>query len=531
VRSYGAPGQAIRVAPDGDAGGDGTTGAPLDLHTAVAYAQPGQQIVLAGGTYFPERQIVVERGRDGTADAPITLMSEPGARAVLDLSGSATGGIWLRGDHWHLYDLEITRSQGYRKPLLVSGHHNVVERIESHHNQDTGVQISGSAAEPPAMWPSHNLVLSSESHNNRDPQGNDADGFGVKLTVGEGNVIRYGIAHHNIDDGWDLYAKSTTGPIGVVTVEDSVAYANGWLEGDDGLTDLGEGNGFKLGGESVPGAHVLRNSVAFGNLAKGVTANSGPDVRLENVTSVGNGLVAPSMTGMNVQLKTAASRTDYRAAGVLSWRATTADELELKQDDTSLLSDPTNYFDGVAAGDPGDRPGVVAADWFVSTDAAGVRPEIGPDGSVVMHGLYELTGVAPSDTGARLAPNPNPTVVELLPDVAPVAPWYPTTIYTAGDVVTHDGVAYEARWWTRGDSPGDTPGDGPGRRPGPWVATGPASMPPVEECAAPWDAGSTYDREDVVSYDGANHVAYWWTRGLEPGTDPRGAWGAIAPCR
>ncbi|MBE1878699.1 carbohydrate-binding protein [Myceligenerans pegani] len=524
ARAYNEPGQAIRVAPDGDAGGDGTSDAPLDLHTAVAYAQPGQQIVLEGGTYLPQEAIVIERGRNGTADAPITLMSEPGSRAVLDLSESESGGIWLRGDHWHLYDLEITRSQGYKKPLHIGGHHNVIEKIESHHNQDSGIQISGLSAEPPEMWPSHNLVVSSEAHNNRDPLGNDADGFGVKLTAGEGNVIRYSIAHHNIDDGWDLYAKSTTGPIGVVTVEDSVAYANGWLEDDENLTDLGEGNGFKLGGESMPGAHVLRNSVSFGNLAKGVTSNSGPDVRLENVTSVGNGMVSPSRSAMNVQLKTAASETDYRASGVLSWQATLADELELKQDDTSLLTDPTNYFDGVAAA-PGDGPAAVTEDWFVSTDAVNLRPEIGPDGSVVMHGLYELTDVAPSGTGARLAGNPDPTVIEPLPEVVPVAPWYPTTIYTAGDVVAYDGVAYEARWWTRGTTPVD------GSWWGPWVAVGPAAMPPVEECATPWSADAVYTRDVVVSHDGVNHVAYWWTRGLEPGTSVHGAWGAVAPCR
>ncbi|MBL0886875.1 carbohydrate-binding protein [Myceligenerans indicum] len=525
ARSYGEPGQAIRVAPNGDPGGDGTANAPLDLHTAVAYAQPGQQIVLAGGTYHPQEAVVIERGRDGTADAPITLMSQPGTRAVLDLSESETGGIWLRGDHWHLYDLEITRSQGYRKPLHISGNHNVIEKIESHHNQDTGLQISGLSAEPPQMWPSDNLVVSCESHDNRDPLGNDADGFGVKLTVGEGNVIRHSIAHHNIDDGWDLYAKSTTGPIGVVTVEDSVAYDNGWLAADDGLTDLGEGNGFKLGGESMPGAHILRNSVSFGNLGKGVTSNSGPDVRLENVTSVGNGLASTSRSAMNVQLKTAASSTDYRAAGVLSWQASLADDIDLKQEDTSLLSDPSNYFDGVAAGEPGDRPAEVTPDWFVSTDAAGLRPEIGPDGSVVMHGLYELTDLAPSDTGARLRGLADPTEIELLPDVVPVAPWYPTGIYTAGDVVSHQGIAYQARWWTRGDAPAD------GSWWGPWVALGPAAMPPVEECAPAWVSGQVYTRGDAVSYGGVNHVAYWWTLGAEPGSDVHGAWGAVTPCR
>ena len=51
-------------------------------------------------------------------------------------------------------------------------------------------------------------------------------------------------AHHNADDGWDLFAKVQIGSIGVVTIKNSIAYANGYLE--DG-TDAGNGNGFKMG--------------------------------------------------------------------------------------------------------------------------------------------------------------------------------------------------------------------------------------------------------------------------------------------
>ncbi|BDZ42491.1 hypothetical protein GCM10025865_17900 [Paraoerskovia sediminicola] len=326
---------------------------------------------------------------------------------MLDLSESATGGLQLRGDWWHVYDLEITGSGDKAKPMLVSGNHNVVERVESHHNQDTGIQISGSSTEPASMWPSDNLVVSSESHNNADPGGNDADGFAAKLTVGEGNVFRYNIAHHNIDDGWDLYAKSTTGPIGTVVVEDSVAYDNGRLEGDDPRT--GEGNGFKLGGESMPGDHLLRNSVTYGNLGTGATSNSGPDVRLDSVTSADN--------DRGVRLETNAKSTDYRATGVVSFRNPSTDVLELAQDDASLLADPSNYFDGVTADASDGRPAEVTEDWFVSTDASTFTPVIAADGSIAMGGLYELTGAAPSDTGARLTANPDPTHVVPLPAV------------------------------------------------------------------------------------------------------------------
>ena len=39
--------------------------------------------------------------------------------------------------------------------------------------------------------------------------------------------------NNNIDDGWDLYAKSVSGTIGSVTIENCVAYNNGWLTTDD----------------------------------------------------------------------------------------------------------------------------------------------------------------------------------------------------------------------------------------------------------------------------------------------------------
>lgn len=434
VDSFGAPGQSIWVSPGGTPDGHGTKASPLDLHTAVGFAQAGQQVVLRGGTYLPTRKVVVERGRDGTAGAPITIMSEPGSRAVLDLSQSPDGGLVLRGDWWHVYDLEITGSADKQKPMLVQGNHNVVERVVSHHNRDTGIQISGSEAEPPALWPSHNLVVSSVSHDNADLGGNDADGFAAKLTVGEGNVFRSNIAFNNIDDGWDLYAKSTTGPIGTVVIEDSVAYDNGWLRDDPATT--GEGNGFKLGGESMPGDHVLRNSVSFGNLATGVTSNSGPDVRLERVTSVGN--------ERGVRLETNAAATDYRASGVLSWRAPQADVLALKQADTSLLTDPSNVWNTGAASP-------VTADWFVSVDLDGIRPEIAADGSVDLHGLLVLTDAAPAATGARLAPIGEPTDITVLPEVT-----VPLVNLTApaivGNPVQGATLTADPGAWTHGDA-------------------------------------------------------------------------------
>lgn len=42
------------------------------------------------------------------------------------------------------------------------------------------------------------------------------------------------------------------------------------------------------------------------------------------------------------------------------------------------------------------------------------------------------------------------------PDLCDAAAWDPSATYLAGDHVTHEGHAYEASWWTRGDDPATT---------------------------------------------------------------------------
>lgn len=397
VRRYGVPGNALHVAPDGTADGAGTRAAPLDLETALAFAQPGQQVVMRGGTYRPERAISIPRGRDGAPGARIVLTSAPGEHVVVDLSGSRDGGFVLRGDFWHVHDLEVTGARGRQKAFSVMGNDNVIERLHTHHNGNTGLQLSGDDSEPFALWPARNLVLSSVSHHNVDPERNDADGFAAKLTVGDGNVFRYCIAHHNVDDGFDLYAKSTLGPHGGVLIEHSVAYWNGYLTDDPDEVSPQSGTGFKLGGESIPLGNVLHNAVTYGNVTQGVSSNSSPDGTIGQVTAYDN-------HRNNLTLSTVTHPvTDYRVQGFLSASPRGRDVVQLREQEDTISTDPSNYRDGVNA------LGVqVQDDWFVSVDTT-VPPTIADDGSIDMHGLLELTAQAPADTGARLGPNPDPT--------------------------------------------------------------------------------------------------------------------------
>lgn len=391
-KAYGTHANAIYVSPTATSAGKGTKASPLDIYTAVDYAQPGQEIVLLGGTYKLTKGIKVNRGHNGTEDRPIVLMSAPNERAVLDFTGCSGTGMTLAGDYWHVYDMEIMNAGNIG--LHITGNHNIAEKLTVHDNGNTGVQISGSQTELKAMWPSYNLVQSCESYNNCDALANDADGFAAKLTVGEGNIFRYCIAHHNIDDGWDLYAKSTTGPIGEVIVEKSVTYANGKLTTGD---LLGEGNGFKLGGESQPVAHVLRDSISFDNLKNGVFSNSNPSCKVNNVISVYNG-------GKNLEFNTNASETTWGLDNFISYKGAEADEMKLKGQDS--LASETNYINGTNI--KGDK---VEESWFTSLES--VVPTIAADGSIDMGDFLKLTSNAPTGVGTIFGANPNPTVITI----------------------------------------------------------------------------------------------------------------------
>jgi hypothetical protein len=98
------------------------------------------------------------------------------------------------------------------------------------------------------------------------------------------------MAYNNSDDGWDLYAKEETGPIGVVTIKNSIAFRNGFTEFGEGYGDC-DGNGFKLGGAGVGTAHIVENCLAFENLNSGFTDNNNPKLgSLKDCTSYNNGV-------------------------------------------------------------------------------------------------------------------------------------------------------------------------------------------------------------------------------------------------
>ncbi|GGV23846.1 silent information regulator protein Sir2 [Streptomyces longisporoflavus] len=266
---------ALYVAPNGTDGAAGTETAPTTLTSAIARIAPGGTIYLRGGTYRYAQTVTIPQGNNGTASDRTQLAAYPGETPVLNFSAQsedpANRGLAVNGSYWHVKGVVVERAGD--NGIFVGGSNNVFERTVTRYNRDTGLQLSRMlSSTPSSQWPSNNLVLSAESHDNADSDGEDADGFAAKLTSGPGNVFRYAVAHNNIDDGWDLYTKTDTGPIGAVTIEDSLALGNGTLS-DGSQAGNGDRNGYKLGGEDIKVNHVIRRNIAYNNGKHGFTYN------------------------------------------------------------------------------------------------------------------------------------------------------------------------------------------------------------------------------------------------------------------
>lgn len=224
-------GDVIYVGPDAASDGVGTKENPIDIYTAVKYVSPGQKIVLLSGTYNLESTVTVQPGIDGTESQPIIMAAESSTdRPVFDF-GKNCEGMVLAGDHWYYQGFDVTNSANAKDGIRLCGSSCTVDNVRTYHNGNTGLQISRfTSTDTKEEWPSNNLVLNCTSYGNADEGYEDADGFAAKLTIGEGNVFDGCIAYNNADDGWDLFAKVETGSIGAVTIQNCVAYGNGYLE-------------------------------------------------------------------------------------------------------------------------------------------------------------------------------------------------------------------------------------------------------------------------------------------------------------
>lgn len=289
---------AVYVSPNGSSNNDGSYNNPLDLISALDKVKNSEAsvILLESGTYKFDSQITISN--NGSKDAYNVLKGCKDAKVVLDFSNEEYNskdtsknarGIQLNGNYWYVGNITIKGAAD--NGMMLSGSHNIIERCIFDGNRDTGLQISrkSSSVTDYKDWPSYNSVINCTSRNNCDPATyENADGFAAKLTCGDGNIFDGCISYNNSDDGWDLFAKTETGSIGVITIRNCIAMRNGKTE--DGTTNSNcDGNGFKLGGSGVPTPHVITNCLAIENLHHGFTDNNNPAaLEVTNCTAFDN---------------------------------------------------------------------------------------------------------------------------------------------------------------------------------------------------------------------------------------------------
>ncbi len=85
--------------------------------------------------------------------------------------------------------------------------------------------------------------------------------------------------------------------------------------------------------------------------------------------------------------------------------------------------------------------------------------------------------------------------------------WESGQSYTGGQVVSYEGHEYKARWWTQQNPVGSTEWEDLG----PCDGTG--NPPGNGSCTAPaWQSGQSYTGGQEVSFDGREYRARWWTQ-------------------
>ncbi|MCD7905261.1 MAG: S-layer homology domain-containing protein [Clostridiales bacterium] len=326
----------LYVAPDvdytgydgvlGTPGGTGERNSPLNIDSAIALVNYGQKIIVLDGIYYRDDTVLLYEANFGFESAMKYLWADEGATPVFDMQDGPEG-LHAYGDWWWVKGLSFMNAKDNNKGGALAASNCIIDNCKFYENGTTGFQVSGSGSDAFYEWPARNLIVYCEVYNNQDSSGNNADGFGCKLTVGNGNVFKNCVSHHNLDDGWDFYSKTISGYIGATVLEDCISYKCTYYLNADGSEEeyfKGSGNGFKMGGDSMYIQHYVKDCIAFQNENTGFSSNANPALKFRNCVGWKNGGANFSLyTG----LETSKQNYNYNLDGCISVNNGSADSL------------------------------------------------------------------------------------------------------------------------------------------------------------------------------------------------------------
>lgn len=298
----------LYVSPTGTSSAAGTISAPISFSAIAGKSLvAGDSLIFRGGTYsFSTSQSF---SKSGSAVSRIHYVAYKSEIPVFDFRtqsyGSSSRGLNLSGNYMHVKGITVQGAGD--NGFYVEGSNLVIEQCTSRWNCDAGFQLKVG---------SNNLILNCDSYENFDYEtggiaapnyGGNADGFADKQYTNTGtNTYKGCRSWRNGDDGWDSYEK-----IGNTVYDSCWCYAMSPASFDMSqhirfktdsaswfyqfkstnyvVTNYGNGNGFKLGGNYTANNATLHHCVSVGNPTKGFDQNNNNGtMTIYNCTSYNN---------------------------------------------------------------------------------------------------------------------------------------------------------------------------------------------------------------------------------------------------
>ncbi len=283
----------------------------------------GDTLYLLGGQYNVGKTTI--SGKNGISSSRYMVISGfPGQTAILDFRSTPYGtrGLQISSNCTYLHIKDLTLRYSGKNNLYNEGSYCLFERLDIYGSSDTGCQMKNGG---------NNIIKNVDSHDNFDYQhynsagkadfGGNADGFADKQFTGAGNHYIGCRAWNNSDDGWDFFQRVSTSE---TVLENCICYQNGpaeynmqghpryqtdktWFDQINGTTvtsrydtqvtvtlqhypNMGNGNGFKLGGDYTAHNVLIHHSLAVSNTVRGFDQNNNSGaMRVFNNTSYANG--------------------------------------------------------------------------------------------------------------------------------------------------------------------------------------------------------------------------------------------------
>ena len=153
----------------------------------------------------------------------------------------------------------------------------------------------------------------------------------------------------------------------------------------------------------------------------------------------------------------------------------------------------------------------------VSDGCSGVDQGSSSFATILGAGVITSPSAAPA---APTQPTPVPAVSDN-PSTSPYPVWSENTAYTAGERIVWHSNVYEAKWWTRADTPDDPVLQGTAT---PWRIIGPVLagdrptplLTATAGTAPAWQPAKVYRKGDRVLFEGRVFEAKWWTQTDSP---------------